>query len=121
MGTGVEPTTIDMLSDLEYERADINPALLHRELADLLGPRLVGVSTDGKRVRVHVSGYISAEETSRIADIVARHDARIAADEQIAEAEQIAQLLASERPWTTAQIEQLLRIIAKRVFGEWQT
>ena len=121
MATGVEPTVVDVLSDLEYDRADINPAQLHRELAGALGPRLVGVSTDGKRVRVHVSGHVSAEETGQIADAVARHDARIAADEQIAEAEQIAQLLTSERPWTTAQMEWLLRIIAKRVLDEWQT
>ena len=120
MEIGVEPT-IDRLSDLEYERADINPAQLHRELADVLGSRLVGVSTDGKRARVHVLGYISAEEASQIADTVARHDASIAADEQIAEAEQIAQLLTSERPWTTAQMEWLLRIIARRVLAEWQT
>ena len=120
MGTGVEPT-IDRLSDLEYERADINPARLHRELANALGSRLVGVSTDGKRVRVHVLGHISAEDASQIADAVARHDASIAADERDTEAGQIAQLLTSEQPWTPAQMEWLLRTIAKRVLGEWQT
>jgi hypothetical protein len=101
--------------DLIFEREAANLALLHQELATALGPRLVGVSADGRGLRVHLLDSTTSDERKLAGQIVTGHDAaRLTADQQ-AERERGAALGALRKPWSqwsAADKDALLRLLA---------
>lgn len=101
--------------DLTFERKNLNLALLHEELLALLGPKLVGVSQDGRGVRVHLLDSTTPDERKAAGEIVARHDdSRFTAEQQM-QRERQAALAALRKPWaqwTPADKDALLRLLA---------
>lgn len=101
--------------DLVFEREEANLALLHQELAAALGARLVGVSANGRGVRVHLLDSTTPDERKLAGQLVAGHDAgKLTADQQ-AERERGAALEALRKPWaqwSAADKDALLRLLA---------
>ncbi len=85
--------------DLVFEREAVNLALLHQELAAAFGAKLVGLSGNGRGVRVHLLDSTTPDERTMAGQIVAGHDAgKLTADQQ-AERERGAVLDALRKPW----------------------
>lgn len=101
--------------DLTFERQGLNLALLHEELAATLGAKLVGVSQDGRGVRVHLLDSTTPNERKAVGEIVAQHDATRFTAAQQAERERRAALEALRKPWaqwSAADKDALLRLLA---------
>ncbi len=101
--------------DLVFERQGINLALLHDELTAVLGGKLVGLSQDGRAVRVHLLDSSTPDERKTVGEIVARHDGSRFTAAQQAERERQAALEALRKPWaqwSAADKDALLRLLA---------
>jgi hypothetical protein len=106
------------LIEFTYEKEAINPALLHEELATVLGSKLAGISTGQGRVRVHVLDTIQDAERALIEPIVLAHDAKKLTARQQAEADQAAKMNALSKPWaswTAVDKDELLRLVAEKM------
>ncbi len=101
--------------DLVFERETVNLALLHQELAAALGAKLVGLSGNGRGVRVHLLDSTTPDERKLAGQIVAGHDAgKLTADQQ-AGRERGAALDALRKPWaqwSSTDKDALLRLLA---------
>ncbi|MCZ7541701.1 MAG: hypothetical protein M5U29_17660 [Anaerolineae bacterium] len=101
--------------DLAFERETVNLALLHQELAAALGAKLVGLSANGRSVRVHLLDSTTPDERKLVGQVVAGHDAgKLTADQQ-AERERRSTLDALRKPWaqwSSADKDALLRLVA---------
>ena len=70
--------------DLAFEQEAVNLALLHQELVAALGAKLVGLSGNGRGVRVHLLDSTTPDERKLAGQIVAGHDAgKLTADQQV--------------------------------------
>ncbi len=101
--------------DLAFERQGVNLALLHQELAAALGVKLVGLSQNGRTVRVHLLDSSTPDERKAVAEIVARHDGSRCTAAQQAERERRVALEALQKPWaqwSAADKDALLRLLA---------
>lgn len=85
--------------DLAFEQEAVNLALLHQELVAALGAKLVGLSGNGRGVRVHLLDSTTPDERKLAGQIVAGHDGgKLTADQQ-AGRERGAALDALRKPW----------------------
>ncbi len=103
--------------NLIYEKASLNPAKLHEELATALGEKFVGISARNGQVRVHLMDDTSKAAQDLIGPIVAAHDATKLTVAQQAEVDRAAALDTLRKPWDqwTAQDQaNFLRILAEQ-------
>ncbi len=105
--------------DWTFDVERLNLSLLHDELKAALGPKFVGVSWNGRAVRVHVLDSTSAGERALVKSIVEQHDpARLTARQQ-AERDRRAMLAGlRSKPWTQwtpADKDALLRVLAENL------
>jgi hypothetical protein len=103
--------------DWVYEKAAVNLAKLHEELAAALGEKFVGVSTGRGQVRVHIWSDTPKALQSQIEPIIQAHDASKLTAAQQAEVDRAAKLEALKKPWaqwTAADQAEFVRILAEQ-------
>lgn len=107
-----------VIIDLTYEKASLNPAKLHEELAAVLGAKFIGISTElGGKVRVHIQDDMPLADQGKIGPIVAAHDAAQLTAAQQAKVDWTAATDALCKPWDqwTAQDQtDFLRVLAEQ-------
>ena len=104
--------------DLDFERADINIALLHQQLKAVLGDHFTGVSTSKGHVRVHVFADTPPEVCDLAGPVVAAHDSSALTIEQQKEADREALIASLRKPWATwtaLEKDRFLRLLAERL------
>lgn len=108
----------DKLFELTFERGEVNLEKLHQELKASLGESLVGVSTGGGAVRVHLSREES-ELSELIGQVVSSHKPDTLTDEQKKEADRQTLIDALKKTpvalWTAEQKDQALRVLWEMV------